>query len=189
MINIIELFLTRNGVSDVPIDDNSLNSYNSVSYNEILRHTQSYSDLLKNYVGKSKFNSCLKIIFKIIFFAFSMYIWCYMIKIFNRSFAFAFSIIDSSNSLSFMNICISLLGTMLPSLISLITSFIVIPEIIAKYLFDTGEENSLIEIIKSLQSYDYKVYKEKLKYELGAHEQVNQSENEYDDEEIDPEEA
>lgn len=173
MINIIEVLLNRNGVSDVPIDDDSLNNYYNLSYNEILRHNKSYSNLLKNYVGKSKLNSYLKITFKIIFFVFSMCIWYYMIKIFNRSFTFAFDIIKSSNDLPFMNICISLLGTILPSLISLITSFIVIPEIIAKYLFDTGEENSLIEIIKSLQSYDYKVYKEKMKFELIAHEQFS----------------
>lgn len=169
---ISSLIFSSNGVSDVPIDDEVLNSYDNLSYNEILKHHRSYSTLLKKYVENSSINLLIKIAFKVIFFIFALYVWYSMVELFKISFEFSFNLLNPDSDLDFIKVSISLLGTILPSLISLITSFVVIPEIIARYLFDTGEENSLIEIIKSLQTYDHNLYQDKIKSELHAHNDV-----------------
>lgn len=177
MINLIEtifrVLLLGNGIYEVPIEDESLRNHYNLSYVEILKHQRSYTQLLKNYVDSSIFNITIKIIFKIVFFIFALYIWYLMLTTFKESSAFALDFIQNFEDSDFTQICVSLAGVVLPALITLITSFLVIPEIIAKYLFNSEEENSLIEIIKSLQTYDHNIYKEKIKPELLAHDEID----------------
>lgn len=45
-----------------------------------------------------------------------------------------------------------------PSISSLIVAFIKIPEIIAKYLFNTKEDDNMNAIIKHIQDHDIKMY-------------------------------
>ena len=93
-----------------------------------------------------------------------------MIYLFKLSFDSGLDIINTpKKDLDHIKSIIDLLAALVPSLVSLITSFIVIPKVIAKYLFNIKEENSMVEIIKSLQSYDDDLYKHRYNEELLAH--------------------
>ena len=61
---------------------------------------------------------------------------------------------DSNNE----TIVIEMITVVVPPLLSLIVSFIKIPEIIAKYLFNIKEDAYMTSIIENLQNYDKSIY-------------------------------
>lgn len=170
-------FLTTNnlGVENIPIEDSTLTE-NQTDYDEVLKHQKKYTHLLSMYTNTTRINLYVKIIFKIIFFVTTICIWIYMIHLFKLSFDSGLDmIIAHETDLDHIKSIIDLLAALVPSLVSLITSFIVIPKVIAKYLFNIKEENSMVEIIKSLQSYDDDLYKHRYNEELLAHQSYAKS--------------
>lgn len=168
MANIFSSFFS-NGVRIGPIEDSTL-----IDYNEVLKHHERYTRLLSTYVNNTRINLYAKNLIKVTFFIITMWIWITLIILFKSSFHEVLKIINSQNvNEDYIKSTIDLLAALVPSLISLITSFIVIPKIIAKYLFNMKEEKSMIEIIKSLQTYDNELYKYTYNKELLAHTLTN----------------
>ena len=160
---------SSNGVENVPIEDAVLTSSSEIDYDEVLKHYKKYTSLLTMYVNNTRVNLYAKILFKVVFFAVTIWIWIVLVKLFCVSFDIAFDIISNTeNSANYMETAVNLMIALIPSLISLITSFIVIPQVIAKYLFYRKEEGNMIEIIKSLQSYDDVLYKHRYNKEVLA---------------------
>lgn len=63
---------------------------------------------------------------------------------------------------------ISLVISLIPSLVSVLASFIVIPKTIAEYLFNPKEDIDSIKMIKNLQIYDMKLYQKYVSLEEEA---------------------
>lgn len=166
--------LSSNGIENIPIEDTVLTSTDEIDYDEVLKHHKKYTSLLTMYVNNTRVNLYAKILFKAVFFAVT--IWIVLVRLFCSSFDIAFNIISNTeNSANYMKTAVNLLISLIPSLISLITSFIVIPKVIAKYLFYRKEEGNMIEIIKSLQSYDNVLYKHRYNKEMLANEAYRNS--------------
>lgn len=108
-------------------------------------HNQCFNQLLKAYVKNADKNLNTKLSLKITFF----YI-CVVILI-----LITISMVLISMFALFNNFEKStLFSILLTNAVSFLTSFIVLPKIIAKYLFNTEEEKNMTEIVKSIQAYD-----------------------------------
>ena len=108
-------------------------------------HNQCFSQLLKAYVKNADKNLTTKLSLKITFF----YI-CIVILILITFSTVLISIFALFNDFEKS----TLFSILLTNSISFLTSFIVLPKIIAKYLFNTEEEKNMSDIIKSIQEYD-----------------------------------
>ena len=170
-------FRSINGVDEVPLQEEALmtGEYDSIDYSEISKHGKKYTSLLKVYINTTRINLYVIIFLKIVFFIITMYIWLYMIHLFKYSYINAMEIISSeSKNLYQINTTINLVVTIIPSLVSLLTSFIVIPKIVAKYLFNRSEEDNMTQVIKNLQSYDDELNKNRYK-ELELKNEINKN--------------
>ena len=79
---------------------------------------------------------------------------------FHSSLNYVYKIITVNNiSQLSMESVLSVATMIVPSICSLIVAFIKLPEIIAKYLFNKNEDNSMNSIITSIQVHDREVYK------------------------------
>ena len=143
------------GVSEIPIRDDALTQPED-AYCELPKHNAVYTNLLNIY---------LKVLFKFTFFIVAIYIWLKMVFIFNDSFYSVLNIIKTNKTLDSQAV-LDLIATFIPPLVSLTTSFIIIPKIIAKYLFNIKEEKSMVEIINNLQRYDTALYGHRYKERL-----------------------
>lgn len=152
-----------NGVEYIPIEDDALTGgmgNNDVVYDELFKHQEKYTKLLDSYVHNNVVNLHIKMLFKIVFFCFTIWVWYMMTDLFKLSYDIIFKTIGNTEiSRDHVQIVIDLLIAVIPSLVSLITSFIIIPRVIAKYLFNRGEEQSMVDIIKNLQTYDNEIFK------------------------------
>jgi len=116
--------------------------------NSMKNHNDFYDELLKNYVDNSKKALECKLKLKKIFF------WlCMVILIISSICVIAFPLIAifctsfNNDIANFITICVT-------SVISFLTSFLVLPKIIAEYLFNNEEEKNMVQIISSIQDYD-----------------------------------
>lgn len=170
MINVLKkIFLTiitlgyynpnnYNAISDEILNDMGTNAV----YEEMFKHQEKYTFLLECYIHNSKINLYIKTVLKIFFFVFTMWTWYIMISLFQNSFNISIKILNKDViDIKRTQITIDLLATVVPPLITLVTSFIVIPKVIAKYLFNRTEEQSMITLIANLQKYDSEVFKNK----------------------------
>jgi hypothetical protein len=152
------------GVSEIPIRDDALTQPED-AYCELPKHNAVYTNLLKIYENTTRINIYLKVLFKFTFFIVAIYIWLKMVFIFNDSFYSVLNIIKTNKTLDSQAV-LDLIATFIPPLVSLTTSFIIIPKIIAKYLFNIKEEKSMVEIINNLQRYDTALYGHRYKERL-----------------------
>lgn len=168
-----------NGVEYIPIEDDTLTggmTNNDVVYDELFKHQEKYTKLLDSYVHNNVVNLHVKMIFKIIFFCFTIWIWYMMTDLFRLSYDIIFKTVENTQtSRDHVQIAIDLLIAVIPSLVSLITSFIIIPRVIAKYLFNRGEEQSMVDIIKNLQTYDNEIFKLKREEDTKNNSEANAS--------------
>lgn len=109
-------------------------------------HEKDYSKILEAYSDYLQKNLDRKHCFKGIIFWVSISLLVMVVILF----------IDTIHTLS-LNRCFDLvtwISQIAPVVISFLTVFIVIPQIITKYLFNTEEEKYMSEIIKNIQDYD-----------------------------------
>ncbi len=113
-------------------------------------HSAKYTELLAEYINNSKESSIQKRRFKNVFFwvAISMLVLSFML----------FVLLCGSLFFKMDNVKITSLTSFISSLIGLLSLYIIIPKIIAKYLFNIKEDKNMTKIVKSIQTYDEKVF-------------------------------
>lgn len=80
---------------------------------------------------------------------------------------------------------LSMATIILPAISSLIVAFIKIPEIIAKYLFNTQEDDNMNKIIKNIQDYDRDMFAMEHKVEEALMLNKRKSDESKDDDMVD----
>lgn len=110
-------------------------------------HNEKYSALLDIYVANAKESLCDKRKYKKIFYYGSLTVLAGIIITLLISIVIAFT---SKSSLQ-------TIVTLITVATSFMTAFIVIPKIIAEYLFNTSDETNFTDIIKNMQDYDKSV--------------------------------
>lgn len=110
-----------------------------------LRIDKEFENFLCNFVENQSRKERQKLALKEQFF------WLIMIGFFTLM-ILPFIIIISSNSFSDTTMIVALLSV----LVELIVAIIVLPKIIAEYLFNKEEDKNMMEIIKSMQEYNEK---------------------------------
>lgn len=122
----------------------------------IKSHNKSYTDLLESYTefisktlnAKRKMKNCFYWLSFLVMAAFSIIIIAGIILLFRNA-----EVLKSDYR--------DYILPALTALSSFITVLIVIPKIIAEYLFNSSEENIMNEVVKNIQEYD-KTVREKL---------------------------
>lgn len=135
-------FLKRNAIINALINNHG---------KSMLDHSREYTDLLKEYIENSKKTSVQKKLFKSVFFWVSVSTLCLSFLLF-AGICIYFSLQD------FSEIDIEGISGLISSLIGLLSLYIIIPKIIAKYLFNVKEDKHMAKIVKSVQKYDAKVF-------------------------------
>ncbi len=119
-----------------------------------IKHGERYSDILSAYQEHVTRTLFWKFIFKLIFFFVSMAVLVASPIIFFKVF-----LACSASEAAAVK-----LSTLLPlgaALIQFLTSYLVLPRIIAEYLFNIGEETSVVSIVENMQKYDMEIRKRK----------------------------
>lgn len=107
-------------------------------------------------------------------------------KIFIQSTEYVFDLskkLDKINDNKF-EIILSVLTIILPAASSFVVAFLKIPEIIAKYLFNTEEERYMDSIIKNIQDYDREMFiatQQKIVESLLKNKNNKETDDEFDD--------
>ena len=139
---IIETLLVKDRIDVI---DNDKEHLKQNDIEALKKHNEYFNKLLDVYVSNSKINLEFKLIFKTFFFFICLIILMCLYGLL------------AGCSLYCLNNAISIDKTitiMFTNIISFLTSFIVLPRIIANYLFDSKEENNVFEITKNMQEYD-----------------------------------
>lgn len=154
---------------------------------EALKHSKSYSLLLKTYVQTTETSAKIKNILKCLFFIITMGTMVAVVFFFYYTLRFvisSFNKIDNINNIS-LEMVLSMATIILPAISSLIVAFIKIPEIIAKYLFNTQEDDNMNKIIKNIQDYDRDMFAMEHKVEEALMLNKRKSDEAKDDDMID----
>lgn len=154
---------------------------------EALKHSKSYSLLLKTYVQTTETSAKIKNILKCLFFIITMGTMVAVVFFFYYTLRFvisSFNKIDNINNIS-LEMILSMATIILPAISSLIVAFIKIPEIIAKYLFNTQEDDNMNKIIKNIQDYDRDMFAMEHKVEEALMLNKRKSDEAKDDDMID----
>lgn len=122
------------------------------------RHSINYDEILSDYTTHVNKTLKSKRIMKIIFFVISVSIMVLSIifLIWGGFFVASQSKSENFNIQDYLIPAIS-------ALTSFLTVFIIIPKIIAKYLFNSKEDSAMKDVIESIQNYDKNVRKELIK--------------------------
>lgn len=147
----IDVSALRSTKFEIASDDSeyqkSLTQFQRLKEKSATERDANFTDLVKqfvaNYSDKYKQNKSLK---------FSFYIWVMVLFSVTMLLPFLVVILATLNRIKDWEIVISLItafGT-------IITSFIVIPKIIAQYLFSLKEDETIVKIISDLHSGDIK---------------------------------
>lgn len=125
--------------------------------NAVIEHNKSYSNILKSYSESLKISSELKIQFKKDFFYQCCLILGLVVLVLVGVVVWTiFRILTypeiQFNTYGITTVLATLAGTFL-------TSFIVLPYVISKYLFNTEEEKHLMKVLKIIKAYDLHVRK------------------------------
>lgn len=155
-----------NNINDLEDDTNFLRDFQRLDYDykksqneQIIEREKLFNNFLKEYTHTFKEKSNQKKILKYIFFGCVMFI---LVGVPVISFIF---VIKADNT-------IELITTVLGSLGEFITAFIILPKIIAKYLFDKEEDTNLTNLIIKMQDYNLSS-----KNKLDKKEDNNENEN------------
>lgn len=137
-----------NNINNLQDDINFLKDFRQLDYDytksqneQIIEREKLFNNFLKEYTQTFKEKSKQKKILKNIFFGCIMIV---LIGVPTVSFVF---IAKADNT-------IELIATVLSSLGEFITAFIILPKIIAKYLFDKEEDKNLTNLIIKMQDYN-----------------------------------
>lgn len=154
---------------------------------EALKHSKSYSLLLDTYVQSTKTSARIKNMLKCLFFLITMGTMVAVVFFFYYTLKFvigSFNKIGNMNNIS-LEMILSMATIILPAISSLIVAFIKIPEIIAKYLFNTQEDDNMNKIIKNIQDYDKDMFAMEHKVEEALMRNKRKSDEVKDDEMVD----
>lgn len=110
-----------------------------------------YSALLEMYVHKYDKKEKGKRIYKLVFFVVIMLIFVAVIGL--CSFVAVYTIIKNEG------ITVADAGALIGSVAGIISTIIIIPKIIAEYLFPLNEESNMIDLVKSMQLNDANIMK------------------------------
>lgn len=139
---------------------NGINPDNEVTTDESLKqndekhikdHNQQYTELLKCYVDNISKTLRIKYRFKVVFFSFIMISIVAVFCVFLKSVNYALECGEISTAVP----------AVIGGFVSLISATIVLPSIIAKYLFNLDEEKDALEIIRKMQDFDKTLRKKK----------------------------
>ena len=155
---LIHKILEEDKAKDVE-DDEKLEQNAQMAYflnrheKEMNKHSQDYGEILHSYSDNVSYTLKMKRIFKIVFFIFAILALVFTPVLFAIISCKVFYYISKGyNNLS-------IIATLLSSLISIVTVYNVIPEIIAKYLFNIKEDENMTKFIGSMQTYDSELIK------------------------------
>lgn len=126
-------------------DVNDETDFKKIKQNSWKEHSKQYTELLTNYVENSKATLKSKQCQKKWFFIVSMVV---------LSIAMIISIVGIYIVSTGSNDTIDKLISVIPSLLTFFTPLFVIPNLIAKYLFNTKDEEHMIEVVKHIISHD-----------------------------------
>ncbi|MEG1669383.1 hypothetical protein [Chryseobacterium sp.] len=110
----------------------------------IADHNDNYTQILNTFVKHTKFNVYSKMIFKSVFFIFSLITMGSILSLLWNIVSSAIASPRNENTIAIL----------ITGAVSFLTTFISIPIAITQYLFNTKEDESMTEIIKNLQVYD-----------------------------------
>lgn len=133
--------LATNNLHDVGNEED----FKKIKQNSWKVHSEQYTELLTSYVKNSKKTFMSKHIQKTWFFIISMAI---------LSFAVICSIVIIYEVSTGSDKSIDKIVNLIPSLLTFFTPLFVIPNLIAKYLFNTKDEEHMIEVVKHIISHD-----------------------------------
>lgn len=132
----------------------------SVKENEYLEHTKRYTDLLDTFNKNIKSSNNLKNKLKASFFCFIVLLMMALTILFIYSVIKCFEIIKDVNSYRMVSVenIIGPIISIIPSLVTMLTSLVKLPKIIAEYLFNSQEDKDMVSLIEKIQSYDVQMY-------------------------------
>lgn len=112
---------------------------------EYTKRDNLYTDLLCNYIEIYKTKEKHKKIFKIVFFVIVMFVFLGVITgcVLSMCYIAVNGIYDAES-----------VGIVIADMAGIISSIIIIPQIIAKHLFPTNEESFMLDMVKSMQNND-----------------------------------
>jgi len=138
-------------------NDDKLKTLHQEDIFHLIQHDKSYSLILETYTDNIKNSLEFKVEAKKYFFYFSLFVLisCTVLM---------FGIIAETCCMLYYDTLTAkvvdiLAIVVLPCVLTFLSVFIVIPRIIASYLFNKNEEDSLSEIIKNMQKNDQKIRK------------------------------
>ncbi len=108
---------------------------------------EKYSEILSLYTSDVKKVLWTKFIFRIIFLVVSL---AALIGTFAVFCVVLWWLIHKNVNVGYLETIVSVLSSM----VSMVTVFIVLPKIMTKYLFDTEEEKNIYNVVKQIQDYD-----------------------------------
>lgn len=132
---------------------NDLQNLHKSDIDAVQSHTISYSSLLQNYTkhidDTLKFKRFAK---KVFFWIVTVTLVMSMVSFIGTICYIYFGIIRSDKELT--DYLVTIVTSLSASLGAFISSIIVIPKIVAKYLFNRDEENNISTIVSNMQQYD-----------------------------------
>ena len=119
-----------------------------------------YTEILTSYAWTVRVNLFLKIGFKIIFFVITVGLMALIGWTLRDVVLLCWEYLQNEdNSVLDKKLIYNLLIAVVPSFVSLIVAILVIPKIIAKYLFNPKEDKDMVSIVEGLEAHDIKLYK------------------------------
>lgn len=136
----------------------NINSDEQMKNDDRLRmreRNEKYTEILNVYTINVKRVLLVKLIFRIIFLIVSIGA---LVGTFGLFAYILWGVITQKIKVNYVETIVAVLSSM----VSLITVFIVLPQIMTKYLFDIEEEKNIYNVVKQIQDYD-QIIRENLK--------------------------
>lgn len=123
-----------------------------------------YTKILAAYARSVEWNITVKIILKVIFFLVTVGLMGIIGWTFRDAVFLCWEYLRAEDhSVLDKKLIYDLLIAVVPSFVSLIVSILVIPKIIAEYLFNPKEDKDMVSIVEGLEAHDIKLYKNNYK--------------------------
>lgn len=152
--------LIENNIEDIinSLDDKKLTNDDLTSSDNLhlSKHNEEFSDLLLSYVNNYKASSSLRLISRKVMFLVSIVV---MVLV-----TLTVIVVVIWSCAYVVNSCgdvVAVVPTVVGAVVSLVSVFMVIPQIIANYLYNAEEEKYLSEIIGKIQEYDSRIREQK----------------------------
>lgn len=147
LLSDIRKSLDETGRKPIEAEDVQLTSTVATQKSEVeyIKRDNLYTDLLGNYIDIYKTKEKHKKVFKIVFFVVVMLIFVGVIAgcVVSMCYISINGIYDMES-----------VGIVIADIAGIISSVVIIPQIIAKHLFPTNEENFMLDMVKSMQNND-----------------------------------